>query len=87
MLQREMRSRTQYSNLLLQGHSHQIPSLLSDQISDAFILDSKILLNCPLQERPPSYKATFSLQKGCSYKRETTAYVSTSNDHVLLDVF
>jgi len=40
--------------------------------------------NVPFKGGHPSYQATFSLQKGCSYKRETTLYVSTSNDHVLI---
>ena len=34
----------------------------------------KLLLNCPPQERPPYYKATFSLQKGWPYKQ---AYFET----------
>ena len=42
-----------------EGHcSNQRSSLLSSKISDP-----ERLLNCPLLERSPSYKATFSLQK------------------------
>jgi hypothetical protein len=29
--------------------------------------DSKLLLNCPFYERPPSYKTTLKLQKRLSY--------------------
>ena len=39
-----------------------VPLHLSGHISDNW--DSKILVNCPPQERPAFYKATFSMQKG-----------------------
>ena len=36
--------------------------------------DSKILLDCLLQERPLCYKVTLSLHKGWPYKKGTTLY-------------
>ena len=49
-----------------------MPSLSSGQMK----WDSKFLLICPLQEMPPLYKVTFSLERGWYIKRETTINIT-----------
>ena len=56
---------------LLQGHSHQRPSLLSGLISGALSY-KHTTKQSPSREAILLYKATFSLLKWCLYKRVTT---------------
>ena len=51
-----------------------------------FQIESKILINCPLKRGHPSYKANFSLQKGCPHQFcklpliETCSYMTNHLD-------